>query len=176
MTLEPLKDLDYARGSYATMFRFMYGHEYPDAIFKCKNPIGFHHDVYRLALYYEIPRLQDLALANFKKCAYYNFDEYYFLRILRKGRDVIDEKFHGFLVRRCHQKICNLCDNGYFHDVLRKDSELGIELAQSFGGSLWNYYCPKCGESWSLNTAVLHAPSYCPNCGHYEKDWSSFFR
>lgn len=152
----------------------MYGYEYPEAVLICENKIGFHHDVYRLALHYEIPRLQDLALKSFKECAYQCFDEYYFLRVLRKGRGIIDKKFHEFLVRRCHQKVGNLCDNAYFHDAFRKDPELGIELAQSFGGSLWNFYCPNCSESWSLDNSFLTMPSYCPYCGHFEKDWSYF--
>lgn len=156
------------------MFRFMYGQDYPAAVCVFDNPTAFHHDMYRLARYYEIPCLKEVAFETFKKCAYHYFEEYYFLRILRKGGYRNDKELHAFLIQRCHERIGVLCDNGYFHDVLRKDPELGIELAQSFGGSLWNYCCPKCDTIWTLDTVALSSPSFCPNCGHYEKDWSNY--
>ena len=151
----------------------MYGHEYPDAAIICNNLIGFHHDVYRLARYYYIPRLQYLAFESFKYRANSDFDAYYFVRVLRKGDYRSDLEMYEALIERCHEEIRDLCDNVHFHAVLRKDPELGIELAQSFGKSLLKYHCSKCMEAWSMDRTVL-SPLFCPHCGHHEENWDSY--
>lgn len=132
------------------MFRWMYGHEYPEGKNSYKNPTGFHHDVYRLAVYFEMPGLEASALENLKVCLSKNFDAYSFLRILRKGEYRSDHELHKVLIERCREEIRELCNNSDFHAILRKDPELGIELAQSFGDLLRTYECPNC--NWSVDT------------------------
>lgn len=157
------------------MFRFMYGHEYPDATGIFDYSMGFHHDVYRLARYYGISRLPDLAMEAFKDRVEFSFDVYYFTRILRKGGYRRDQELYKFLIRTCHDEVERLLDLGHFLDLMKKDPQLGIDLAQSYANSLYKICCPQCKVVWTSDISVLGTPSFCPNCGHHEQDGQDFW-
>lgn len=169
--LKPLRNLDYPRQSYEAMFCFMYGDDYDVGACYCHNPLGFYHDMYRLACYYGVSLLRDAALERFKDCVVTYSDGYYFTRIPRKGGYRNDPEFYTSLVQKCHQASDVLSSRGDFLDLLKKDPKLGMDLAKCLTNSLRKFRCIKCESVWSLDITLLDSPSYCPNCGHYKKNW-----
>lgn len=174
-TLEPFKDLDHQM-AYEAMFRYMYGFKYDVGPFDKR--IGFHFDVYRVARYYEVDGLKDLAFNNLKNCVEEAWDADEFLKMLKKeqyhdgDRNLDDQCFQWLLKRACRLHINELTTRSKFPKILKRKKKLALYLTQSCWDSLKIYCCPSCDQLWKLDSSS--SPHFCPNCAHFEENWEQF--
>jgi hypothetical protein len=159
------------------MFRFMYGLESENSALS--SHIGYHYDVYRLGRYYEVDGLQKLAFRKLSKCTKEHWDLNAFVKMLetelsRYDGDSVDSSFESFLTRMCHKNISELCKDAKFKEIVAKGGKLAVLLTQGFGAWLEKYRCPQCKKGWTSDITILPDPSYCPNCGHYRRNWDNF--
>lgn len=154
---------------YDAVFRFMYGLKYDDHP-DISSSVSVHAKIWWLAWCYEISELPDLVFENLKKYLKAVWDVDKFVKVLD---DPWDELW-SYCIPICCEHIAELLAKPQFRKILERRPERTAELTDMLVKSLRNYSCPDCNQSWSLNCSFVFLPSFCPNCGHREQDWSNF--
>lgn len=154
----------------------MYGLEYNDELNVVSDPLGFQIDVYRLASYYNVPRLQSLALEKIQNYYKEDWNIDHFLLVLSKKWYSNDETIRKILVKTCYEHIDELSEDGLCQNILRNDPDLAVALVCRLGQYHRKYYCSLCDEIWAFDSSLFISPSHCPNCGHEEGDWEEYLK
>jgi PHP family Zn ribbon phosphoesterase len=157
----------------------MYGLDYNDEPIVVSDLLGFQIDVYRLASYYNVPRLQSLALKKIQN--YYNNKEDWnkdeFLQALNKEWYSNDEIVRKFLMETCYTHINELSKDEICQAILRNNPDLAVALVYRLGQYLEKYYCSECKEIWAFDMdASSSFPAHCPICGHEEEYWGDYLQ
>lgn len=97
------------------------------------------------------------------------------MTVLIKGINLDDQDLQDVLKKACHEHFDELYIDSNFQDIVQERNGLAFELVKCFSQSLKKYRCPRCKKLWSLDSAILPSPSYCPSCGLFRAFWDHVY-